>query len=69
MYDTMDPMKAAHQTKETNTRETLLQRGLRLEYVSLGWNAIAGTGAVLTGLSTASVALLGFGLDVGNLAN
>ena len=64
MYDTMDPMKAAHQTKETNTRETLLQRGLRLEYVSLGWNAIAGTGAVLTGLSTASVALLGFGLDV-----
>jgi divalent metal cation (Fe/Co/Zn/Cd) transporter len=64
MYDTIDPMKAAHQTKETNTRRTLLQRGLRLEYLSLGWNAIAGTGAVMTGLSTASVALLGFGLDV-----
>jgi divalent metal cation (Fe/Co/Zn/Cd) transporter len=57
-------MKAAHHTKEMNTRGTLLQRGLRLEYLSLGWNAIAGTGAVLTGLSTASVALLGFGLDV-----
>jgi divalent metal cation (Fe/Co/Zn/Cd) transporter len=49
---------------ETNTRQALLQRGLRLEYLSLGWNAIAGTGAVLTGLATASVALLGFGLDV-----
>lgn len=64
MYDMIDPMKSAHQTKETNTRRTLLQRGLRLEYLSLGWNAIAGTGAVITGLSTASVALLGFGLDV-----
>jgi len=47
-----------------NTRGRLLQRGLRIEYLSLGWNAIAGTGAVLIGLSTASVALLGFGLDV-----
>jgi transposase len=60
----MYPMKAAHQVKETNTRGALLQRGLRLEYLSLGWNAIAGTGAVLTGLGAASVALLGFGLDV-----
>ena len=41
-----------------------MQRGLRLEYLSLGWNVIAGTGAVLTGLGAASVALLGFGLDV-----
>jgi divalent metal cation (Fe/Co/Zn/Cd) transporter len=57
-------MKAAQQVKETNTRVALLHRGLRLEYLSLGWNAIAGTGAVLTGLTTASVALLGFGLDV-----
>lgn len=57
-------MKVAHQTKEAATRERLLHRGLRLEYLSLGWNAIAGTGAVLTGLATASVALLGFGLDV-----
>lgn len=64
IYDMMAPMKAAHQTKETNTRGRLLQRGLRLEYLSLGWNVIAGTGAVLTGLSTASIALLGFGLDV-----
>lgn len=57
-------MKAAHHTKETHTRRTLLQRGLRLEYLSLGCNSIAGTTAVMTGLSTASVALLGFGLDV-----
>jgi divalent metal cation (Fe/Co/Zn/Cd) transporter len=57
-------MTVAHQTKETNARARLLQRGLRLEYLSLGWNVIAGAGAVITGLSTASLALLGFGLDV-----
>jgi len=51
-------------TKETKTRRTLLLRGLRLEYLSLGWNGIAGTTAVVIGLSTASSALLGFGLDV-----
>jgi divalent metal cation (Fe/Co/Zn/Cd) transporter len=57
-------MKAADQTKERNLRGRLVQRGLRLEYLSLGWNAIAGTAAVMTSLSTASAALLGFGLDV-----
>lgn len=57
-------MKGTHQTPEEDPRKKLLQRGLRLEYLSLGWNAIAGTVAVVTGLSTASVALLGFGLDV-----
>lgn len=57
-------MEAAHETKEVNSRGKLLQRGLRLEYLSLGWNAIAGTGAVVTGFSAASIALLGFGLDV-----
>jgi divalent metal cation (Fe/Co/Zn/Cd) transporter len=57
-------VKTAHQMKETDTRVALLQRGLRLEYLSLGWNAIAGTGAVLAGLEAASIALLGFGLDV-----
>ena len=41
-----------------------MQRGLRLEYLSLGWNGMAGTTAVVIGLSTASSALLGFGLDV-----
>ncbi|WP_220197959.1 hypothetical protein [Ktedonospora formicarum] len=45
-------------------RTVLHTRGLRLEYLSLGWNAIAGTAAVVTDISAASVALLGFGLDV-----
>jgi divalent metal cation (Fe/Co/Zn/Cd) transporter len=59
-------MKIVHQAHETTTRarSRLVRRGLHLEYLSLGWNAIAGTGAVLAGLSTASIALLGFGLDV-----
>jgi divalent metal cation (Fe/Co/Zn/Cd) transporter len=59
----LEQMNGTYRTQET-TRGKLLQQGLRLEYVSLGWNALAGTGAVITGLSAASVALLGFGLAV-----
>lgn len=57
-------MKSATQPKDMNARRTLVQRGLRLEYWSLLWSAIAGTVAAVAGLSAASVALLGFGLDV-----
>lgn len=57
-------MKTIHQTQAVDPRKRLLQRGLRLEYLSLGWNTVAGTVAVVTGLSAASIALLGFGLDV-----
>lgn len=58
-------MKAApHRVQGMNPRRGLLQRGLRLEYLSLGWSAIAGTVALVAGLSAASIALLGFGLDV-----
>lgn len=41
----------------------LLRRGLRLEYLTLGWN-IVGTGvALMAALAAHSVALIGFGLD------
>ena len=45
----MEQMKGTYRTREM-TRGKLLKQGLRLEYLSLGWNAIAGTGAVITGL-------------------
>ena len=44
-------------------RGILLKRGLRLEYISLGWNLIEGTVAVIAGVIAGSVALVGFGVD------
>ncbi len=42
---------------------TLLKRGLYLEYATLGWN-IVGTGIVIAAaISAGSVALVGFGMD------
>jgi hypothetical protein len=47
----------------TATAQTLLRRGLALEYTTLSWNVV-GTAVVITAaLSAGSVALAGFGLD------
>ena len=47
----------------TTTRAALLTRGLRLEYVTVGWNVIEGVIAVGAGLAAGSIALIGFGVD------
>lgn len=44
-------------------RTKLLNRGLRLEYVTLGWNVVGVVVVVIAALSASSVALAGFGLD------
>ena len=44
-------------------RDALLRRGLRLEYLTVGWNVIEGVVAVTAALAAGSVALLGFGID------
>ena len=44
-------------------RPSLLVRGLRLEYLTVGWNVIEGLVAVTAALAAGSVALLGFGID------
>jgi divalent metal cation (Fe/Co/Zn/Cd) transporter len=44
-------------------RSLLLRRGLRLEYLTVGWNLVEGTVAVGAALVAGSVALLGFGAD------
>lgn len=44
-------------------RPTLLVRGLRLEYLTVGWNVIEGLVAVTAAVAAGSVALLGFGID------
>lgn len=44
-------------------RPALLRRGLRLEYLTVGWNIVEGLVAVSAALAAGSVALLGFGID------
>ena len=47
----------------TSVRQTLLTRGLRLEYLTVGWNIVEGLVAVGAGIVAGSVALIGFGVD------
>jgi len=50
-------------TNHTTTREDLLTRALRLEFLTVGWNLVEGVVAVAAALAAGSVALLGFGID------
>jgi len=45
------------------TPETLLRRGLALEYATLSWNVVGTVVLIIAALSAGSVALAGFGLD------
>ena len=45
------------------TRSQLLLRGLRLEYLTVGWNIAEGFIAVGAGVAAGSIALIGFGVD------
>ena len=44
-------------------RMSVVQRGRRLEYFTIGWNAIEGGVAVAAGAIAGSIAPVGFGLD------
>ena len=44
-------------------RVSLLRRGLRLEYLTVGWNIVEGLVAIGAGMAAGSVALVGFGID------
>jgi divalent metal cation (Fe/Co/Zn/Cd) transporter len=50
-------------TDLTSDRSRLLVRGLRLEYLTVGWNVVEGIVAIAAALAAGSVALLGFGID------
>jgi divalent metal cation (Fe/Co/Zn/Cd) transporter len=45
------------------SRPQLLRRGLRLEYLTVGWNILEGVVAIGAGLAAGSIALIGFGVD------
>jgi divalent metal cation (Fe/Co/Zn/Cd) transporter len=44
-------------------RAALLRRGLRLEFLTVGWNIVEGIVAVAAGVAAGSIALIGFGVD------
>lgn len=44
-------------------REVLIRRGVRLEYLTLGWNLFEAAVALAAGVLAGSIALVGFGLD------
>jgi divalent metal cation (Fe/Co/Zn/Cd) transporter len=46
-----------------NARESAVRRGLRLEYLTVAWNAIEALVALVFGSLAGSIALVGFGLD------
>jgi divalent metal cation (Fe/Co/Zn/Cd) transporter len=45
------------------TRQTIAQRGRRLEYFTILWNSLEGAVAVLAGVIAGSVCLVGFGVQ------
>src|SRR4051794_24656836 len=45
------------------TKSSLIERGLRLEYITLGWNVVGVIVVAAAALAARSVALAGFGLD------
>ncbi len=48
---------------EPAMRSSHLQRGIHLEYLTIGWNIIEGLVAVASGTVSGSIALVGFGID------
>jgi divalent metal cation (Fe/Co/Zn/Cd) transporter len=50
-------------TTDALTRAHHVTRGIQLEYLTIGWNALECAVAVAAGVLAGSVALLGFGID------
>jgi divalent metal cation (Fe/Co/Zn/Cd) transporter len=44
-------------------RTSHIRRGIKLEYLTLGWNGLEALVAIVSGLISGSIALMGFGLD------
>lgn len=50
-------------TGALDARKHVLQRGRRLEYVTVGWNSLEALASIIAGIFAGSIALIGFGLD------
>jgi divalent metal cation (Fe/Co/Zn/Cd) transporter len=49
--------------KSDSARQSIAERGKRLEYFTIGWNTLEGLVAVIAGAMAGSISLLGFGID------
>ena len=45
------------------TRQSVVQRGKRLEYFTIAWNSLEGVVAIVAGAIAGSISLVGFGID------
>ncbi len=59
----MDGISVAQTLQGPSRAATLLNRGLNLEYATLGWNVVGFAIVIWAGLIADSVALVGFALD------
>ncbi len=50
---------------DTTRHQLAVNRGIVLEYLTIGWNILEGIVAILSGMLVGSVALIGFGIDSG----
>ncbi len=48
---------------DISSRAAAVQRGIRLEYLTVAWNSLEGLISVAAGIAAGSVALIGFGVD------
>src|SRR3989441_1183620 len=63
MHCCFDPRSMRRRQDRSMERVALLRRGLVLEGVTVGYNALEGIIAIVAGLAAGSVALTGFGID------
>src|SRR5436853_7917735 len=50
-------------TELAANRKSIAERGKRLEYFTIAWNALEGLVAVVAGAIAGSISLVGFGID------
>jgi divalent metal cation (Fe/Co/Zn/Cd) transporter len=59
----MTEVRSIEPTPPSSPRSVVIEKALRLEYLTVGWNLVEGLIGVSAALTAGSVALLGFGLD------
>ena len=56
-------MTAAAKLQSAQDRASLVRRGIRLSYATIGYNSFEAIGSLVAGFLSGSVALVGFGID------
>jgi len=54
---------SAEALSQESSRVVIVQRGRRLEYLTIGWNSLEAIISIGAGIAAGSIALVGFGID------